>query len=340
MTGHAIAILNTGLVTSVGLSAPATCAAIRAKISNPTETRFIGSDGEWIMAHQVQLEKPWRGRTKLAKMAAMAIAECLEGVDREAWRHIPLLLCVAEANRPGRIDGLDRELFSQIEAELQARFCSASTVFAMGRAGVVAALAKARQLTSQGDVRWVVVAATDSLLNGRTLREFDLQERILTESNSDAFMPGEAAGALLIDPCATGEGLNCIGVGFAKERAAVNSHEALRGEGLTTAVRAALMDSGLTMEDISLRVTDIAGEQYYFKEAALTVARTLRKAKARLDIWHPAECIGEVGAAQGTVVIATALAACQKGYTGGNILAHLSNDDGLRASAVLQYGAS
>lgn len=53
MSAQPIAIKSVGLVTSVGLSAPATCAAIRAKISNPTETRFMGSDGDWIMAHQV-----------------------------------------------------------------------------------------------------------------------------------------------------------------------------------------------------------------------------------------------------------------------------------------------
>ena len=73
MTGARLAILSTGLVTAVGLDAPASCAAMRAKVTNPSETRFIDSEADVIRAHQVTLEKPWRGLTKLAKMVAMAI---------------------------------------------------------------------------------------------------------------------------------------------------------------------------------------------------------------------------------------------------------------------------
>ena len=46
MTAHHIAIQQTGLVTSVGLNAAQSCAAFRAKISSPSETRFIDSAGE------------------------------------------------------------------------------------------------------------------------------------------------------------------------------------------------------------------------------------------------------------------------------------------------------
>ena len=104
-----LAIVRAGLVTSVGLSAPASCAAFRSKISNPSETRFIDSGGQWIMAHQVELEQPWRGLTKLAKMAAMAIDEAMQAASatwpRARWRQLPLLLCVAEKDRPGRTEG-------------------------------------------------------------------------------------------------------------------------------------------------------------------------------------------------------------------------------------------
>ena len=145
MAAQPIAIKSTGLVTSVGLSAPATCAAIRAKISNPTETRFIGSGGEWIMAHQVPLEQPWRGRTKLAKMAAMAISECLEGIPRENWPSIPLLLCVAEPERPGRLDGLDDQLLLEIQQELGPHFRRELRRVPHGRVSVAIALAAGAQ---------------------------------------------------------------------------------------------------------------------------------------------------------------------------------------------------
>ena len=44
MAERPIAIASIGLVTSVGLNAPATCAAIRAGISNASETRFIDAE--------------------------------------------------------------------------------------------------------------------------------------------------------------------------------------------------------------------------------------------------------------------------------------------------------
>jgi hypothetical protein len=51
--------------------------AIRCAISNFQETRFMDSGGEWIMGSCVNLEKPWRGIPKLAKMLASVLRECI-----------------------------------------------------------------------------------------------------------------------------------------------------------------------------------------------------------------------------------------------------------------------
>ncbi len=337
MPTQAIAIKRTGLVTSVGLSAPASCAAIRAKISNPTETRFIDAGGEWIMAHQVPLEKPWRGRTKLAKMAAMAIAECLEDIPREGWAGIPLLLCVAEPERPGRIEGLDDQLFLDIQQELDARFAPESVIVAHGRVSVAIALAQASKLIYEGNAPQVLIAATDSLLTWPTLSVYEREERLLTASNSNGFMPGEAGGALLIGRPDGKAELLCAGIGFGQEPAHIDSGEPLRADGLTTAIKSALTDAGCEMHDFDFRITDLSGEQYYFKEAALALSRILRQRKEEFDLWHPAECTGESGAAVGLTVVALAAAACRKAFTKGpNILAHMANDAGQRAALSLQ----
>ena len=338
MSTQPIAIKNTGLVTSVGLSAPATCAAIRAKISNPTETRFIDSGGEWIMAHQVVLEKPWRGRTKLSKMAAMAIAECLEGIAHQEWASIPLLLCVAEPERPGRLEGLDDQLFLDVQQELNTHFAPESAIIAHGRVSVAIALAQARKLIHESNAPHVLIAAADSLLTWPTLSVYENGERLLTERNSNGFMPGEAGGALLVGSHGGNEELLCTGIGFGMEKAHIDSSEPLRADGLTTAIKGALEDAGCEMHDLDYRITDLSGEQYYFKEAALALSRTMRKTKEAFDIWHHAECIGESGSASGIAVLAVASAACRKAYSAGpNILAHMANDNGQRASAVLHF---
>ncbi|MBK7648470.1 MAG: hypothetical protein IPJ12_15300 [Betaproteobacteria bacterium] len=339
MPAQPIAIANTGLVTSVGLTAPASCAAFRAKIGNPSETRFIDSGGEWIMAHQVQLEQPWRGRTKLAKMAAMVIEECLDGIERKHWSGIPLLLCVAERERPGRLDGLDDQLFLDIQDSLDAGFAEQSAIVAHGRVGVAVALGQARKLINDGKVPRVLIAATDSLLSWPTLSHYEREDRLLIARNSNGFMPGEAAGALLVEAAAGKAGeLVCSGIGFGRESAHLDSGVPMRADGLVQAIKSALADAGCQMHDMDYRITDVSGEQYYFKEAALALSRTLRQRKETFDIWHPAECIGETGAAAGAAVIALAHAACRKAFSlGPNILAHMANDTGQRAVLSLQY---
>ena len=341
MPGQPIAIKGTGLVTSVGLSAPAACAAIRAKISNPTETRFMGSDGEWIMAHQVPLEQPWRGRTKLAKMAAMAIAECLDQVPPDSWSGIPLLLCVAERGRPGRLDGLEDQLLPEIEQELGTRFAPESGVIPRGRISAIRALAEARKLIYAGSAAQVLIAATDSLLTWPTLSVYERNDRLLTPSNSNGFMPGEAGGALLVGRPERRAELLCTGIGFGVEKAHIDSGEPLRADGLTSAIKAALADAGCELHDLDYRITDISGEQYYFKEAALALSRILRRRKEEFDIWHPAESIGETGAASGIAILAVSAAACRKAYSPGpGILSHCANDSGRRSAAILRFGGA
>ena len=333
-----LAVLNTGLVSSVGLSAPASCAAIRAGLTNPTPTRFFDLDGQQIMAHQVRLEQPWAGRPKLVKMAAMAIAECLAPVAREDWARIPLLLCVAERNRPGRLDDLDAHLFAEIQQELGVEFSAQSLIIPQGRVSAGIALSQARQLMSDAQP-FVLIAAADSFITAPAIDHFVKQQRLLTEKNSNGFMPGEAASAVLIGRAASGPHLTCVGLGFATEPAGIDSDAPLRGEGLATAIRNALSDAGVELHALDFRITDISGEQYYFKEAALALLRTLRGRKEEFDIWHPAECIGEVGSAAGLAMLAVADAACRKGYARGpGILFHAANDAGQRAAAILRYG--
>lgn len=342
MSGPPIAILQTGLVTSVGLSAPAACAAIRAKISNPTETRFTDGKGAWIIAHEVPLEQPWRGRARLARMAAMAIEECLEAVPREEWSAIPLLLCLAESERPGRLDGLEDQLLGQIQFELGADLGAQSRVVPEGRVSVGTALSFARDLLAFDDIRYVVIAAVDSLITGPTLRAYAQDSRLLSRSNPHGFMPGEGAGAVLLavrspEPAA----LWVRGLGFAREAATMPSGEPLRADGLVAAIRQSLAEAGCGFHDLDFRITDLSGEQYYFKEAALAVARMLRCRKEQFDIWHPAECIGETGALAGLAALVVAEATCRKGYgPGPRILCHTANDAGERAAVIVHYAVS
>ncbi|WP_458024013.1 hypothetical protein [Pseudomonas aeruginosa] len=335
-----LSIVASGMVGAVGLSAPASCAAIRCALDNFQETRFIDQGGEWLLAASVPLEQPWRGRAKLLKMVARAIDEALRGQPELDCTELPLLLCVAEGDRPGRCAGLDESFLRDLEGELGRRFHPSSALIARGRVGGAVALLNARKLI-QGGCRQVLVAGVDSFVSGPTLAAYEARERLLTSQNSNGFIPGEGAAAVLVAAPLHEEApqLLCIGLGFGIEKATVESEDLpLRADGLTQAVRAALAEAGCGLEQMDYRLTDISGEQYYFKEASLTLSRNLRVLKPKFDLWHPADCIGECGAAIGPALLAVALAASRKGYGDGpNVFCHLGNDAGERAAALLSY---
>lgn len=334
-----LAVIGCGLLTGVGLDAPASCAAMRSGIDNFTETHFFDEAGEPIVASTVPLPGDHRGREKLVHLAAAAIRESLSGVGAAAER-IPLLLCTADPGRPGRIEGLDDRLLADIQAELGLRFHARSAVIAGGRTGGVAAIAAAAKIVAAEALPGAVVAGVDSFVTHLTLSAYLTRGRLLTRRNSNGFIPGEAAGAIFLGPAA-GAGtprLEVAGIGFGRETATLDSEAPLRAEGLVAAIRAALAEARLEMSAIDYRIADLNGEQYGFREAALAMTRLVRAPKERFDLWHPADTIGETGAAVVPAIIAVAAAAGRKGYAPGpRALCHVGDDGGERAALALQF---
>jgi 3-oxoacyl-[acyl-carrier-protein] synthase I len=330
-----IAILAAGMVTGVGLDAPSSCAAIRCAIDNFSETRFMDSGGEWIIGSQVPLEQPWRGLPKLVHMVVPAIRECLAQAGNVRPEMIPLLLCVAEKERPGRLEGLDDELFSDVQTELGVRFHARSVVIPRGRVAGGLAMIEARRLIHEERLPFCIIAGVDSYLVASTLAAYEEKNRLLTSQNSNGFIPGEAGAAILVGP-QTPTDLLCLGIGTGEEHATIDSEEPLRADGIVKAIKAALADAGKSMADVDFRITDSNGEQYWFKEAALAVTRILRVRKEEFEIWHPADCIGEVGAAIGPCALGVAQAAARKDYAPGRSpMCHFSADTSERLSLVL-----
>lgn len=336
-----LAILGSGMSTGVGLSSPATCAAMRASISAFTETRFMSTTGDWFFGSQVPLEKPWRGIARLARLAASSIKECLQFAAGVKPESIPLLLCIAETDRPGRLDGIDTQLLPEVHSLLGFRFHAKSMCIARGKVGGAVAIEQARQLIHHEAVPFCMIAGVDSFLVGPTLVTYEARHRLLTNKNSNGFLPGEAGAAVLVGAPSTKAAaqLQCLALGFGREKATIDSEEPLRADGLVAAFRALQSDGEVTLDDADYRYTSCNGEQYGFKEDTLAISRVVRKLKKKFDHLHPADSIGEIGAAVGPCIMGLALTAAQKQYAPGNgVLCHFSNDDGERAAMILRYG--
>lgn len=339
---NGLAVLSTGMVCGLALDAANACAALRCGLNAFAETRFVGQGGAWLVGSAVPLAQPSRGVRRLADMAALALRDCLG----EDWQHElprwPVILCVAEAARPGRVAGLDGAILAELEAVLGLRLHPHSRVVAQGNVGGAIALRTARRLLAlrrdpvQRAAARVVVVGTDSLLTAATLAAYDSQDRLLRPGNSNGFIPGEAAAALLL---ATAEDnpapLLCDGLGFAREPAHRESGVPCRAQGLAEATRAALAEAGIALHDCDHRIADVTGEHDRFREAALLVSRLLRQRKVLFSLWQPVDGIGVVGAATLPAMLAILHAGARKDYLPGPVfIGHVGNDDDLRAAFV------
>ncbi|MDX2148817.1 MAG: hypothetical protein SFZ23_14985 [Planctomycetota bacterium] len=116
-----VAITAAGMVTGVGNTFAACAAAMRAGLDRFEETRFIDKQGQWIIASEARLGRPWRGRDKLLQMAAAAVEECLDALGVLPLRSVPLIVNLAEPDRPARLGGLDDSFLGDLASLLDAR---------------------------------------------------------------------------------------------------------------------------------------------------------------------------------------------------------------------------
>jgi 3-oxoacyl-[acyl-carrier-protein] synthase-1 len=340
MSASALAISSVGMVTAVGLDAPTSCAAIRGAVDNFQETKFRDTKGQWLLGSEVPLPKPWRGAAKLLKMAARSVTECFERDGQIVPAATPLLVCLAEPDRPGRSVDDDRAFLSNLAEELGLPVHRDSRVISHGHVSSAVAIHHARGLLGARKATHAVVVATDTLLAGGSLRHFERRHRLLTSVNSDGFIPGDAAAAFALThpEGMPGHRLICRGIGFGVERAHIDSEEPLRADALTSAINDALRDADCHESVLKFKIVDASGNQYSFKETSLAFSRIDRTKRAEFDVWHPADCVGEVGSAIGAVMVGVLKVAFEKGYAkGDHVLMHLGNDDGRRAALILSW---
>lgn len=336
-----VGVVASGMVTGLGFNAAATLAALRAGVSAIRQTPWVDfASGEPLRGARVSLPQWWEGPGKLVELVAPAISECLAAAS-EPLEAIPLLIGMAEPSRPGRTPQLEERLLEEIEFRLGLPAHRESRIFAGGQVGCAQALMKASSLFDDGRANLCVVAGVDSFLQQTTLDAYMERRRLMTASNSNGFFPGEAGCAVLVcrPGTTTRDELRVIGFGMAQEAATIESTRPLRAVGLTNALKQAIATSGVSLNHVAFRVTDLSGEHYKFKEAMLAANRLNRgRRQTQLDLWHPSEYLGEIGAAIVPCLLGWTLHAQQHGYANGPLaLCHAGSDDGQRVAMILRY---
>ena len=232
---------------------------------------------------------------------------------------MPLLLCVAEQRAPGRIDGLDDELLLEIQQELGRRFAPQSASLPHGRVGVAVALAQARNADRRGQA----AARADRghrqpAHAGPRSAHYERDDRLLTAQQLQRLHAWRRRAA----PCSSAPAGSGRRTGLHRHRlrhreGAHRFRRAVACRRPTQAIKAALADAGCEMHDLDFRITDISGEQYYFKEAALALVAHAAPAQGGVRHLAPGRMHGEAGARLASRSSPLADAACRKGYTPG-----------------------
>jgi 3-oxoacyl-[acyl-carrier-protein] synthase I len=231
------------------------------------------------------------------------------------------------------------EIYTRATRALGQQFHPSSAVLPLGRAGLGAALQRAAQLLQSEPLQGVLLAGVDSLLDPSTLNALLHEERLMVPGNSDGFIPGEAAAALLLQLAKpTDKGLLLTGYAQAHEAGRVDGSVPSRAQGLTKALREALAAAECDYADLPFRCSDQNGESFYSREATHAITRIAPVGGDQLSLLTIADCIGEVGAAMGPAMLAHLFHqmphALGPGHHG---LVHLAGDDGVRCAVVLQY---
>ncbi|PRP96568.1 3-oxoacyl-(acyl carrier protein) synthase [Enhygromyxa salina] len=357
MSAGQLAVYAQGMVTAVGFDAPTSCAAMRGGLSGLYEDNLWDIlVGEYLSVGRPLMHQWWEGRDMLAELLAPPILECVDALASiPGWEHIdprqvPIVVIVPPEHRPHRWEQLDTALLADLAHKLGHPLAVYSSTIAGGRAGIVAALEVAAQLCGRAELPVCVIAGVESFMRQRLAVHYLRQRRMKSEVNSNGFVAGEAASAILVGPAraARAPQLLLTGVGWAEDPAGAGDSTAhpVTGRGLTAAIRQALAQAGHSYAALDLRLCDINGEHWKFKESAFAEGRLDRARPEGLparrlgycDVWHPIELIGEVGAAVFPLLLGWLRDAYCKGYDRGpRSLVFAMEDAGERAAVTCEF---
>jgi 3-oxoacyl-[acyl-carrier-protein] synthase-1 len=349
MDTQRISIVGIGMVTAVGLSAAETAASVRAGVARFVETEFRDKRFNRFTLAEVpddglpSLQPPLLDRAgltpreiRLLKLAALALREC---VARAADLPVPLLLALPEyeTTRPLAGEAFLALLAAQVGGVIDVARSDASH---RGRAGGLRAMAHASEFIRGQHARFVVAGGVDTFRDPYVLSTLDRDHRVKSPVNLDGFIPGEgAAFVLLADPQVVRAAglepiahLSRVGLGF--EDGHLYSEKSNRGEGLAN-VLDDLLYSGTASGPIGDVLSSMNGESYWFKEWGASFIRHRAFFSSDYRMQHPADSVGDTGAACGPLMTGLAALGIRQRYRGSPSLVYCSSDWGARAATLV-----
>jgi 3-oxoacyl-[acyl-carrier-protein] synthase-1 len=339
------------MATPLGFETNSTVAAVKAGISAYQLSEFDDTDGNMVkMAHiaedaymsfEAEIDEGDYYNDHYDHVIKLALVAIQEAISGQTFNN-PLPLLVGLPEPVGNVnliprDALMRNILRQNGVPV---FNEHTKTFATGRASGIHAIETAQRYFATGENSFVLLGASDSYYNFSRIRHLAQDKRLLTEASDGGFTPGESAGFILLTNRLENAMINNGHVvvlnspGISDEPGHLYSNEPNTGEGLDRAFKVAM--SGMEQNSIGRIYTSLNGENFWAKELGVATIRNSEYFTPEYRVEHPAEFLGDMGAATAPVLIGLAAIDLLDAHQAGATLVYSSSDYSSRAAVSLE----
>lgn len=343
-----IVVTGVSAISPVGANVEQTCASIRAGINrfqaHPYYTPRLPepplSEPQLAMVSPVAPFDP--GALLPERLMQLALAPMKDLISsgklrRDDFQSAAVLVSLPAVERTGHLSGYEKAFIGEYFKRLAIEPGPIRQVFQEGQTGVFSAVDAASRLLRSGACRFCIVLGVDSYLDKESIDRLDETYRLKSERNVDGFIPGESAVLLLLETAEHAKGrkapvlakIGGLGRGIEKENIA--SEKASSGRGLADAL--AQLNGEEKERSAAWVICDLNGESGRSREWGMVLCRSAASFGQLKKLSHPADCVGDVGAASGALFIAIACRAFVRGYAPADeAFLWTSSDSGQRAT--------
>ncbi len=335
-------VADIGIISCLGETTQQTLAAINAGISQYSESPVVGKDRICLTMALVpdsalppleqsliSLGLSARHR-RMLRLASKPLLESLSHLPEGL--SVPLFLALPE-DLPGMSPFSSANFIRYLAAQsgVGSINVAASRTLSTGRVGGLQALDLAfRYLNATGEGH-ALIGGVDTYWDLNSLSFLDSQDRLKTGRSKDGFVAGEGAAFLLLSsaPPESGNVAAVYYPGLGEEQGHRYSDNPYTGDGLADAMRSAI---GYGSQGKVRKIySSLNGEHFGAREYGVAVIRNSHAFTEDMVLEHPADCIGDIGAAFAPLLMALAA-----GETSGNHLVYCSSDGAYRGAVCIE----
>jgi len=342
-------IAGIGMITSLGENTSTTTAAVNAGISRYAVSNYYGDNSDPItMANipdaalaeiEAELDEGDVFCERHYRVTLMAIDSVREACSTlNSKEVIPLFVAMPDVDED--TDGLV-PMVNELEENCQPRIStSKSRSIYTGRAAGIEAIDFAFRHADTTNDNYILVGGSDSYQDYDRINPLAEKNRLLEQGNMNGFVPGEAACFLLLTSkveLAKQHKRKVIALhppGIANEPGHFHSEEPYKGDGLDQAFKKALGNS--SNSKINSIYSSMNGEHYWAKELGVAFTRNKSAFYDSTNTEHPADLLGDVGSATGSLLVALAVKNLFNNSKVNKHLVYSSSDTARRGAIILE----